>query len=77
MKSWYDKKGRLCFGRARGGIKAALESVSGFAANTRFFYIMKVDSGGLHVYRWRVKKDGTIIDGRESVYYRAYRVFGN
>lgn len=72
MKSWYNRQGCYCYGRARGGIKTALESISGFAANTRFVYVAEEDAGGLHVYRWRAKKDGTTIGERESVYYRAF-----
>lgn len=72
MKSWYDRKGRYCYGRARGGIKEALESISGFAANEHFVYVVEEDDGGLRVWRWKAKKDGTTIGERESVYYRAF-----
>lgn len=72
MKSWYDKKGRYCYGRARGGIKAALKSYMGYATNSHFVYVAEEDAGGIRVWRWRAKKDGAPTGERVSVYYRAY-----
>lgn len=56
MKSWYDKKGRYCYGRACGGIKDALESPIGFTANSRYIYTVIEDAGGLSIWRRKTKK---------------------
>lgn len=66
MKTWYDKKGRECYGYARGGIKAALESDTGMFSNNKFWYYAIEDMGGLSVYRQNNKRKA------KCVYYRAF-----
>lgn len=70
MKSWYNRQGCYCYGRARGGIKTALEQ--GTCVNSRFVYYAYEDAGGIHVDRWRIDKYFRCISAREEVYYRAF-----
>lgn len=67
MKTWYDKKGHECYGRARGGIKATLDNPCGLYENSRFCYFAIEDEGGNSVYRQN-KKTKRI----DRVYYRSF-----